>query len=719
MSRYVSTASVLALCFLPISFGRQPAARAADPDTALYQAYATDESTADARWQPLKTLNGHFPFKVPPSLEAWETRADALRRRILVAGGLWPMPTKTPLNAVIHGKTERDGFTVEKVYFESVPGNFVTGLLFRPSDESTEQRPAVLCPHGHGGRLQDKGTEGVRREIAAGFERFEASGRFPALARCAQLARMGCVTFIYDMIGYGDNQQISYQVAHRQAKSRPHMEGTDRWGFYSPQAELRSQSILGLQIWNSIRALDFLAALPDVDPDRMAVTGNSGGGTQTLLLCAIDSRPVAAFPNGMVSTSMQGGCYCENASLLRVGTGNVELTALFAPEPLGMTAVDDWTRDMMSDGYPQLKRLYEMYGKPDQVMCTAFPHFPHNYNYVTRCLMYSFMNRHLQLGLSEPIVEEDYRLLSPDEYRVWTGGHEPPPGGDDFEAALLAEMAERSDAQLEQMRRDDFAGYHDAIRGAYRTIIGRDLPALSSVSFQQKSTASIGRTKIELGLIEHEEGDRIPAAWLHRSSVEQPSEVVLVLRGMRKANVFGANGAPIEAVDAELSEGRWVLAVDLFAAGENLTESADASLQRRVADSRQYCGFTYGYNPVRFARRAQDVLTAVIAISKRFPDLPVRVAASEGAGPLAAAARLIAGSEIDQLEVDTEGFRFANLDSVWDSQFVPGAVKFGDLPAMLAAQAPLPLRILGEATPLPAVVDAYRRTEASESLRWQ
>ncbi len=110
---------------------------------------------------------------------------------------------------------------------------------------------------------------------------------------------------------------------------------------------MKDYRIMGLQTWNGIRALDFLASLPDVDPKRMAVTGGSGGGTQTILLGALDDRPIASFPNGMVSTSMQGGCTCESCCLLRVGTGNVELAALFAPRPQGMTAANDWTKAMM------------------------------------------------------------------------------------------------------------------------------------------------------------------------------------------------------------------------------------------------------------------------------------------------------------------------------------------------------------------------------------
>src|SRR5207253_7233612 len=123
-----------------------------------------------------------------------------------------------------------------------------------------------------------------------------------------------------------------------------------------------------LQTYNSIRALDWLSELPDVDPTRIGVTGASGGGTQTFMLCAVDPRPAVAFPAVMVSTAMQGGCTCENCDLLRVNTGNIELAALFAPKPLAMTGANDWTIEIATKGLPELKQLYKLFGAEENVM---------------------------------------------------------------------------------------------------------------------------------------------------------------------------------------------------------------------------------------------------------------------------------------------------------------------------------------------------------------
>ncbi|MGE3308735.1 MAG: hypothetical protein AB7O66_02105, partial [Limisphaerales bacterium] len=257
----------------------------------------------DVRLAPPKDLDGYFPMEVPATLDAWERRAERVRRQVLVSQGLWPMPVKGPLEPVIHGKRDQGDYTVEKVYFESAPGFFVTGSLYRPKGR-TGRLPGVLCPHGHweNGRFMDQGEAAVRREIAAGAERFEQGGRSPLQARCVTLARMGCVVFHYDMIGYADSRQLSMALVHGFAKQRPEANDPVRWGFFSPQAEARFQSVMGLQTWNSIRALDFLEALPDVDAKRIAVTGASGGGTQTFVLCGIDPRPAVAFPAVMVST---------------------------------------------------------------------------------------------------------------------------------------------------------------------------------------------------------------------------------------------------------------------------------------------------------------------------------------------------------------------------------------------------------------------------------
>ncbi|MHC4880357.1 MAG: alpha/beta hydrolase family protein [Planctomycetota bacterium] len=710
-SRFALTFSVLAVVLT---------AQSHDSVTAADRVFDDGQLPNDSRLQKLKDLNGYFPFEVPDGKAAWEARADELRRRVLVATGLWPLPERTPLNAVIHGQVQRPGFTVEKVYFESVPNHFVTGLLFRPDDGKINvKRPAVLCPHGHGGRLQDYGAANMAKLIESGAEKFEKSGRFPKLARCAQLARMGCVTLIFDMLGYADSQQISYQLAHRFAKQRPEMEGKDRWGFYSAQAEMRLQSIMGLQTWNSVRCLDFLQSLPDVDPTRIGVTGGSGGGTQTILLCAIDPRPIVAFPNGMVSTSMQGGCTCENSTLLRIGTGNVELAGLFAPKPQAMTAANDWTKEMMTKGYPQLQQLYAMVGRKEDVYCRPLLHFPHNYNYVSRATMYDWFNRYLKLGLPEPVIEDDWEPLTAEEHKVWNDEHPAPKGGDDYEVGLLKYLADESDKQIADLKPTDAAGlqkYRSIAGQGFETLIGRSLPAHDDIQRTKvdKQTRN-GYLYFEDILRLQTAGEELPIISLFPKNNDWNGDVVVWLDGAGKSGLFMEDGALKSDVLRLLDGGTSVVSADLFQQGEFLPDGTTVSQQRVVSNPREAAAYSFCYNDTLFAQRVHDVLT-VVAWIKGDEHAPKRInlMGTNGAAPIAAATRVVAGSAINRLAVDTQRFRFANLTSYRAPDFLPGAVKYGDLPALLALSAPHPLFIGGEDGETPEIVTAtYTAADAS------
>ena len=391
---------------------------------------------------PLRTLDSSFPMQPVAEIADWPERRAEIRLRILVAAGLHPMPQRSPLHAIVHGKIDRPEYSVERVILESFPGHFVTGSLYRPTAGSGK-RPALLSPHGHWtkGRFHDHGEARVKQEIEKKGERFLRAGRHPIQARCVQLARMGCIVFVYDMEGYAD----SVQLEHRAGPRGPGL-------LFSPQAELHGQTIFGLQTWNSIRALDFVSSLPDVDTARIGVTGASGGGTQTMVLAAVDDRVAASFPAVMVSEAMQGGCTCENASHLRISQGNIDIAAASAPSPLGLIAADDWTKELETKGHPDLKSLYERLEAGNAYEAHFHTQFRHNYNAVNRQHLYHFVNRHFRLGLSEPIEERDFQPLDPDsEASVWTEAHPKPTGdqvGEAHERKLLADWRVASAAAL-------------------------------------------------------------------------------------------------------------------------------------------------------------------------------------------------------------------------------------------------------------------------------
>ena len=490
---------------------------------------------------PPVTLDSPHPFRPPGTLEEWTERRAFLRRQVLVSAGLWPLPERTPLEPVIHGAVHRDGYTVEKVYFASLPGHYVSGNLYRPTaGGGGGETPfaGVLSPHGHwdGGRFTELSDE-------------RGNDRWPLQARCAELARLGCVVFHYDMVGYGDSTAIPHGA-----------------GFQSSTALLGGESFLGLQLWNSIRALDFLAAQPGVDPERLGVTGASGGGTQTFLLCAVDDRPAAAFPAVMVSTRMQGGCVCENAPYLRLDTGNVELAALFAPKPLALSGADDWTIAIETEGLPQLKAVWKLYGAEDRVTARAWPEYPHNFNHAARAMMVHWFNRHLDLGHEEPIVERPIQPLGREELAVFGADH-PRPADDGGLEAVHRWWQDQRERPLDEAER----------RAALEVILGpsREPPASEAtaqivvvVAAAPELARTWERDLEALGLEARAVAPSPPAAvdgrrhgdYAGYSWCYNPTSIVLRARGIRDM-LLGARGAeavrllasPAETAAAELA----------------------------------------------------------------------------------------------------------------------------------------------------------------------
>jgi hypothetical protein len=665
----------------------------------------------DARLGPLRTLDDYFPFTPVDSPQAWEKRAEQLRRQAKVATGLWPTPTRTPLNAVVHGKVDRDEYTVEKAYFESYPGHFVTGSLYRPKGKPEGAKlPAVLCPHGHwaNGRFYDAGAQETRRQIAIGAERFEQGGRFPLQARCVHLARMGCVVFMYDMEGTADNLQIDHRPGVREK-----MNTKQDWGFFSPQAELHLQSMMGLQTWNSVRALDFITSLPEVDAKRIAVTGASGGGTQTFMLFAVDERPAVSAPNVMVSTAMQGGCTCENAPYLRIGAGNIDIAALAAPRPLNMVGAHDWTAEIMTKGYPDLQKLYAMLGHPDRVHAEAFLHFEHNYNSVSRTMVYNFLNKHLGLGQTEPVIERDFKPLTREEMSVWDAGHPKPSGnkaGDAHERALVKWMTDDAARQIDALTpkpndAKSLEEYRRVVGGAIDTIIGRRLEDVGTVDHELKDKVDKGTYLQMTSLLTlPDKHEQVPVLFLHPSGGWN-KQVVVWLDEAGKAGLLQEDGSAKPAVAKLLAGGFSVVGADLLYQGEFLRDAGKAGDARvagygdRKEAWQQAAVYTFGYNRPLFAQRVHDVLTVIkfVQTNEHEPQKIHLVGLGPVAGPIAAGARAQAGAAIARAAIDTGSFRFVSLDRVSDPMFVPGAAKYHDLPGLLALGAPQPLWLSGEA----------------------
>lgn len=659
---------------------------------------AAAELPDDVRLGRLKDLNGYFPFDPADSVPEWEVRKEFVLRQMKVACGLWPMPERPPIKATVHGRVERDGYTVDRVYFESSPGLYVTGSLYKPAGASG-RLPTVLCPYGHwsNGRFHDHGEEGVQRELTSGGEQFPVSGRYPLQARCVQLARMGCLVFHYDMQGAADGGSFTHELIHRFAKQRPHLSSPERWGLFSAQSELRCLNALGIQTWNSIRAVDWLCSRDDCDTDRIGVTGASGGGTQTFMLAALDERIAAAFPAVMVSTAMQGGCTCENASWLRIDTGNIEFAALVGPRPIFMSGANDWTQEIETKGLPELKQHFTMLGVPEHVDARHFD-FPHNFNAPSRMMMYEFLNEHLELG-QEHIEERDFVPLTRDELTVFNDSHPAPPKTEDAEVEILRALDAASQAQIKALRPRDstsLARYRDVVGGALEVMVGRSLPEADDLQYEKLSEENRGGLRVYASRIRNEpRGEELPAAFLLPADWNQ--DVVLWIDGRGKSGLQDASGQPIGPVRDLLNAGYAIGSVDLLYTGEFTPDGTPIEETRTVDNPREFAGYTLGYNRPLIIQRTHDVMT-LLAFARHHELQPrsIHVVGVNGAACPCLAATAVTGEVASTLAIDTQGFRFGTITDIRDVRLLPGAVRYGDLPGFLALCAPVPLAVAGE-----------------------
>ena len=322
--------------------------------------------------QPHRHLEQTHVLAEYESLEAWLGRASWLRDHIQISNGLWPMPERGPLTPMFSDSFEEDGYRIRTVAVETWPGFYLTGTLFYPPGDGPF--PAVLSAHGHW-------SEG----------RFEDIERASIPGRALTLARQGYLVFSYSMIGYNETKDL---FPHK--FDEPHYQ---LWGF----------SAMGLQLWNSLRALDLVESLPEVDPSKIGMTGASGGGTQTFLLTAIDDRIGVSAPVNMISAHFQGGCICENAPLLRHDLNNVEIGALAAPRPLLLVSTTgDWTVHTPDREFPAIQEIYRLFGAEDHVRNEHFD-YPHNYNQDSREAVYGWFSTWL-LDKNGPTEESPFKL---------------------------------------------------------------------------------------------------------------------------------------------------------------------------------------------------------------------------------------------------------------------------------------------------------------------
>jgi dienelactone hydrolase len=580
---------------------------------------AQDETVprVDRRAVEVRTLDTPYTFTPYADREAWLARARFLREQVLVSAGLWPMPEKGPLNPHVFGRIERGDYSVEKVYFESHPGFYVTGNLYRPVGK-TGPFPGVLSPHGHWayGRLENG-----------------ADGSIPA--RGISLARQGYVVFSYDMVGYNDSRQVDHRLLD------PRLA---QWGIGS----------LGLHLWNSIRSVDFLESLPDVDRTRLACTGASGGGTQTFLLTAVDDRIRVSAPVNMISHYMQGGDVCENAPNLRLDTSNMEIGALVAPRPMLMvSAAGDWTRDTPRIEFPAVESVYALLGAKEKVATVQFI-ADHNYNRDSRQAVYGFFSRWV-LGRPEAsrILEPEYTPELPSDLLVFFGRELPKEAR--TQQQIVDGLVEARRAQLAALRPGDAAGlarFREVLEPGLRHALAAELPPGDAIQESPSSSGAMAGVR-DLVIGRRGRGDRVPVR-LWSPPPEARSAVLVV----HPDGVAGASAREASLLDPLRRRGFLVASLDAFSSGS-------ARVQRNTSDR-----FFTTYNRTDDANRVQDILTALAWLKRQRGVRSVSLVGLERAGPWCLLAQALAPG-LDAVVADADTFPTERDESYLDRISIP------------------------------------------------
>ncbi len=553
----------------------------------------------DARNSETPNTDTHFTARAYKSLTEWEARKQALRTHILSAAGLLPMFPKNDLHPQIFGRVQNRDCIIEKVLIETLPGYYLAGNLYSPLKPAPAGGyPAIISPHGHWnyGRLENTDIASVP-------------------ARAINLARQGYIVFSYDMVGYNDTIQTPHDFGDK------------------PEEELWGFGPFGLQLWNSIRAIDFLEKLPGVNPRMLGATGASGGGTQTFMVSAVDDRIRFSAPANMVSLIMQGGGLCENAPGLRFDTNNVDIAAMMAPRPMIMSAATgDWTRNMATEEYPAVRAIYELYDKAAEVEM-FFQDAPHNYNKVNREATYAFFGKHvLGEGDASKLKEKNIQTEKLQDMLVLHNRTLP------ANAITFAQLFEAWKTMARAQTSD--------LRQRLTAALATEWPA-QVVSEGTGERIALGRAG---------KGDRIPA--IRIKGTNPPALVV---------HPDGAEAARKDPATARLIQsGRAVLLIDAFQTG-----SATAPRDRKVK-------MFLTFNRTDDANRVQDILTSLAWLKQAKTQLNCMGKAAVWCEFAAAVAPVPV-----ELKADISGFHGTDDEFAKDF-FVPGIQRAGGLSGAMA-----------------------------------
>ena len=520
-----------------------------------------------------RRLADYEKVKTPEDVAAWQKR---IRQSFL--DNLDLPAERTPLNPQVVAKADRGDYRIEKVIFESQPKHFVTAILYLP--KSDPPYPGVLVPCGH-----------------------SANGKAMTAYQLASilLARSGCAALCYDPIGQGERHQVL------KADGKGLMGTTTEHQAHSAACVLLGRNVATYRIWDGLRAMDYLASRPEVDPKRLGCTGNSGGGTLTSYLMAVDDRIVAAAPSCYLTTFEQvlakiGPQDAEQIvhGQLAWGMDHADFILMRAPRPTLILAA---TKDFFDIGgtwetFRQAKRFYSRLGFPERVDLVEADE-KHGFNKLQREGAARWMRRWL-MGKDDVVVEPETAVMTDAEIQVTPRG----------EVMLLEGARCVTDLNVEhlgklQKAQDELWKDRDKALAEVRKVAGvRPLNDLPRPKVTPAGEVKRDGYVIEKLILDVDDGVHLPA--LAFVPLKPSGQATLWLDGSGKAAQAGAGGEIEKLVQA----GQIVLAVDVRGAGETAGKARHAHFNKLCGEDWADVSVAYMLGKSLVGMRAEDVLVA-------------------------------------------------------------------------------------------------------------
>ncbi len=597
-------------------------------------------------------------------------RQKTVREKLLQLVG--PFPEKTPLNARVTGIIKRDGYRVEKLIYESMPGYYVTAALFIP-DKVRGRSPAILNAIGHS-------TASFRRDIYQHF--------------IINLVKKGFIVLAYDQVGQGERLQY---YDEKLGKSR--FPSTIEHSYPGAQCFISGYSPAKYFIWDGIRGIDYLLSRKEVDPNRIGMTGLSGGGTSTAFIAAIDERILAAAPTCFITKykyifkSIGPQDAEQNIfHFLKEGLDHADLIELRAPKP---TLIVSTTRDFFSiqgvrETFDEAKNTFRAFGHEDLLQLTEAD-YDHGFAKKNNEATYAFFQKYLK-NPGDPADEEVDVIPEKDLQVTETGQIATSLTGETI-YSLNRRVVETQVAKLDAERRNP-DGHLLALDASVRELSGFEFPEnfgrpIFSGRFVNEDYS------LEKYLIQGSGDYQIPTALFLPEGSSKKDEIVILLddRGMEHA----ANKDSL--LHLLVKQGFSVLLFDVPGIGSLGPGylKGDAYIDN-VSYNQWFAGILTGKSIVGL--RAEDIVRITHFIKTQFPEaetISALASGSVGSGLLHAA---YFDLSIQKVCLTNSFLSFADiaLSHEYPPAFIPftvaGAIEEYDLPDLMAGIYPRKLLIV-------------------------